>query len=242
MEEMLDCDGNSARPASSIGIQVQRAAGRTPDRVVGSLVNLSLRGAKLSLESPIQTQEAVTLKLQNTDLNSELTTGGKIKRLLPGGDGSWTVGCLFTEPLPRLVLRNLFCGDRAELRKTTRYPIEGRAIIDWESGRQNEVQLEDISAGGFRMLATEAAPIGARLQLVVRTAGRKRFVVPAVVRWQLESPEGHAIGCQFMYDEGSHLIKAILAEKGSDRSGKGLWNLSRILQSLPKPSATDRPG
>ncbi len=224
MRLQSEFDPCRAEDVRAIGVEVHRAAPRPP--VAGRLLNLSSRGAKAFLDSPIAGDEVVTLKFQHAGVNSELSTGGTVKRLRACGDGTWTVTCLFSQRLPAVTLLNLICPDRPENRKAPRYPIDGRAMVDWEEGVQAEVQLEDISAGGFRMLAAEPVTIGARLQLVLRTAAHKRFVVPAVTRWQSKSPDGYSVGCQFLYDQGQHLVDAILSEGNSSPSS----NLGRIVQ------------
>ena len=218
----------------AIGIQVQRNDGGTHKGVTGRLLNLSLRGAKLALDASIPALQDVTLKMQNRCLHAELSTGGKIRRIQPGGDGTWIVGCQFNEPLPRLALRNLFHGDRAEQRKFVRYRVVGDAKIDWESGPQNVVvQLEDISVGGFRMRTLESAGIGARLTLSLHTAQRKRFTISAVTRWQLESSDGYNVGCQFLYDQGAYLLEAILP-KAADERPKALARVWAWVASFPR--------
>jgi len=89
-----------------------------------------------------------------------------------------------------------------------------------------------------RFLGNCRSTTSACLHLAMRAAGHRRFVIFDVVRWQLKCPDGHAIGCRFIYDEGSHLIKSVLAEKGSDRSGDcGIYpGSSKASQSRRPPT------
>ena len=119
----------------------------------------------------------------------------------------------------------------AEQRKAVRYRVVGDAMIDWESGRQSVVvRLQDISTGGVQILAAEPAAIGARLTLVLRTADRRRFAIPAVTRWQLETPEGFSVGCQFLYDQGPYLLQAILPKVSSKKSRSLIQVLRRLVR------------
>jgi hypothetical protein len=225
-------DGDWPFDRQSIGIQICRISQQTPPRA-GELLKLSLRGVKVVLDSAIPSREAVTLKLENRSRKSEFVTAGKVSRLEPGKDGNWIIGCLFNQQLPQSALREFFQDDIAEQRKEVRYPVVGEATIDWDSGPQNvAVILQNLSAGGFRMLSREAVAMDARLDLVLRLTDRRRFVIPAATRWQIEDPAGYTIGCQFLYDQGQHLMKAILPAIDDEDQTNGALNLSQILRKL----------
>src|SRR6185295_11524671 len=120
-------------------------------------------------------------------------------------------------------------GDRVEQRKTPRYRVVGDAIVDWEAGPHNvTVRLEDVSAGGFQMTGKEPVAIGDRLNLILRLPNHRRFILPSIVRWQLQSADGFAIGCQFLYDQGQHLINAILPEARTREPIKLIQILKRL--------------
>ena len=82
------------------------------------------------------------------------------------------------------------------------------------------------------MLSREAAAIDARVDLVLRLTDRRRFVIPAVTRWQIEDRTGYTIGCEFLYDQGQHLMKAILPAIDDEDRTNGALNLSQILRRL----------
>jgi len=218
----------------TIGIRIERGATKLP-ALEGELLEFSLRRAKVALDSAIGSQEPVTLRLENRSANSGLAAGARIGSLRAGDDGSWIVNCVFNHPLPDLALRDFFRGDIAERRKHVRYPIVGDAAIDWELGRQNApAKLLDLSEGGFRLLAFEPAAVEARLHLVLHLPGHRRFVIPAVTRWTIENADGFAMGCEFLHNQGAHLMRAILPAIESADRAEGKLILSRILRKLTR--------
>jgi len=230
----LDCPGRRDFDCQTIGIRIERSAAKQP-ALVGELLELSLRRAKVALDSAVPSQEPITLRLENHGANSGLAAGARIGSLRAGDEGSWIVNCVFNHPLPALALRDFFGGDIAERRKHFRYPIVGDAAIDWELGRRNvPVKLLDLSEGGFRLLAVAPAAVEARLHLVLRLPGRRRFVIPAVTRWTIEDADGFAVGCEFLHNQGTHLMRAILPAIDSADHADGKLILSRILHKLSR--------
>lgn len=195
-----------------IQARIQRSANVAAVQVHGMAVGLSESSADVVLDAELPAGEEVTVTFDNARLDVQLAAVGAVRRSRSTSSGKWAVTLDFEHPLSRAELDKLIPGNRIERRASTRQPIIGQAVVDWgNGGAPVPVQLKDISGGGFCMIAAEPAVINKRLHLVLETAAQTRFEIPARARWQVKSDQGYAIGCEFLYSQGYHLMHAIFA-------------------------------
>jgi hypothetical protein len=80
-------------PASNADVEVEQIVGGQPCLIQAELRNLSRNGYQLKSNSPVNSQEPLTLKLRIEGSEIEVRLPGSVRWQRATPDGTWLVGC-----------------------------------------------------------------------------------------------------------------------------------------------------
>lgn len=188
---------SQAHPA--IRVDVERAAGQSPQVISADLLDLSPGGAKLSTRSAVSFQESVILKLENILASQQLCIESQVQWIRRGPPGTWILGCSFDRSLAADQFESLSAVSFVERRRSRRKANATHGTVDWELGERDiPVELQNLSKGGFCIKAPRAGKTAGRLHLAVNAGAQGRCRVRATARWQLPHDNSYLIGCEFV--------------------------------------------
>ena len=149
-----------------------------------TVANLSLGGAKFVVSQPLSFTELVRVSLALPDSDVCFDVPARICWARPVGDGTFSVGCAFSERLPPEVLNSLSELGYLERRAHGRVQVNFPALSKWElSDTNSTVQVLDYSTGGFVMVSRQRAQADQQLMLEISTE-HGVFTLSARVVWQ----------------------------------------------------------
>lgn len=163
-----------------------------------TVANLSLGGAKLVVSLPLSFTELIRVNLTLSESDVRFDVPARICWARPIGDGTYSVGCAFSERLTPEVLNSLSELGYLERRAHGRVQVDFPALSKWElSDTISTVQVLDYSIGGFVMVSRQRAQADQQLMLEISTE-HQVFTLSARVVWQTRMEESYRIGCSFI--------------------------------------------
>jgi hypothetical protein len=166
------------------------------------LIDLSRGGAKLLVDACLQLSEAVQLRICILELSLEIDVTAQVCWTRPDDDGRWLVGFSFNPGISDEMLHQLAVHSIVERRRSPRHAVSAKASVTWQSQDQlAEVQLRDISAGGFCMTCEQNVPLGEKLLLRLPMPHGAEETITAQVRWQMTCGQRQLIGCALSSDK-----------------------------------------
>ncbi|MGE3410104.1 MAG: PilZ domain-containing protein [Pirellulales bacterium] len=181
-----------------VKVVFERADGRSPAIISGELLDMSRGGAKLFVAQALQNGENVLMRIEDAAFDLRLSVSANVGWIKRSGD-RFGLGVVFSPSLPESTIGEMLTKGilerRLAPRKETRVPLQAR----WEcsaSAEPRDVDLIDISPGGFCLRSAVPAVVGSRMRLLTRDNERHAPEINAKVRWQLDEKNGFLIGCE----------------------------------------------
>ena len=177
-------------------VLVRRRFDCEPREVRGRLLDLTVSGAKFSLDLPLTVEESVTLYFRFGELNLNFMVDAQIRWSRAAAGELWWLGCAFSPKMPDEHLASLAGKGYIEWRPEARRKIDLAAAACWEmtSDKDVPVRIADISSGGVGLRSPHAAAPGQRI--IIRSAGGAasdwRFRPVANGRWNATATTGSA--------------------------------------------------
>ena len=167
------------------------------EKIVCTIGNLSLGGAKLIVPEPLTFSETVILRLHIPEADVDATVQCRICWARPSGNG-WSVGCAFSRRLTPDLLDQLSSLGYLERRNHGRQEVDIQATAKWELNDEKvPVRLRNFSTGGFAMESAQRTYADQQVLLEIPT-GDKTQTLSARVVWQSCAGEGYLVGCAFV--------------------------------------------
>ncbi len=168
------------------------------------LVNLSSKGAKLSVSEQLPRNRAIRMKLAVDELGLSFYLATRVCWTTQAADGMWFVGCELSPNVPESILKHITEGGRLERREDDRRPVLHQVGVCRKALfrlKEERGELRNFAAGGMCVSTTAPAKLGEKL--AVRFGqGAEIPLVEVVVRWQMQQGEHYLIGCEYA-DPGS---------------------------------------
>jgi hypothetical protein len=195
-----------ASDSKEMTVILERAPGCEPRQVRGTILDLSLGGAKLSVPAEVSLQEKVNVRWTVDDVDPNFTVGATVCWARTAGRNSWRLGCSFEKQLPQSFISELAVHGYIDRRQSGREPVTVAVTLQWEMTQQTvPVRVQDLSVGGLCILSDEFAPTDSRCRLIFGTSEGETETVAARVEWQRKTATGYILGCAYL-DENAHQI------------------------------------
>ncbi len=179
-------------------VSVERTGSTDGGQLSGVLVDVSQHGVKLRVPVHLQFEEALQLEIRvrGTDL---LYQGvASVRHIRSVDDENWMVGCAIAPPISDETFAYLATAAGKERRQFRRLPIAVEATVRRQAHAEGcVVGLHNLSSGGFCFSSPVQYEIGERVQLAIDGPDDEPRVIEARIRWQVDSPDGSIVGCQF---------------------------------------------
>ena len=178
--------------------------------LTASLINLSERGARLSIESCVPTGEIVLLELAIDQLDFNFQSVAKVDWTQPGKGSDYLVTCTFRPQMPVHILDTFVDSGLLERRDSVRryvsLPVTIRRELD---GEAESARLHDYSDGGFCVVTSHPVEVGQRLSMEYEVADDSQSEVWAQVRWALRTKGLTRAGCSISSSEDFGCLRAL---------------------------------
>ena len=144
-------------------------------------------------------------------LELDVDLRARVRWTRPTEGSAWLVECSVTPKISGEIITLLAAKEYIDRRQHPRLPISLSATVCWQTDSTvAPVEVRDFSAGEFCMLCFKPASVGQRLLLSITGRNNTNLSIPAKVQWQIEAPEGHLIGCDFVKAYDFHSLRAII--------------------------------
>ncbi len=175
----------------------------------GTVVDLSTRGVRLLCEGQFEPGQPIS-----TELTTDRSHGvyrGVVRRVEPWVGGQSILGCSLNDPIPDSVLDELFHEGVVCRRTEERISLCEKAKVTWPLNREEvEVDLQDYSTGGMRILSSVPIPDDVRLRLRIEVSEETSLIVDAKSVWKEESEDGCIAGIAFTHRDTPVKVAEIL--------------------------------
>lgn len=181
-------------------VVVQRRFDCEPREVRGRLLDLTVSGAKLSLDAVLPVEESVTLYFRFGELNLNFMVDAQIRWVRAAAGEQWWLGCAFAPKMPEEHLASLAGKGYLEWRPEARRKLDLSAGACWEmtQGEDIPIRIADLSSGGVGLRSPRAAAPGQRIIIHAADTNGQRIDIPTRCQWQVESAGDHWLGCSFL--------------------------------------------
>jgi PilZ domain len=196
--------------AQTVPIAIQRFGnGQKP--ASGELVDISVTGARIFSDTPLQFGEKLVLHLESKPIGLSVSIGCHVQWIRGGSsEDKWTVGCLFEYHLEKQVLEEYVDDGLLERRQSDRYTISLPASVRFEgvADEETDVDVYNIGSGGFCFHSPTAGRIGSRVRMTLDDAADGE--VEGRIMWQFADDGQFLIGCQWANRKGVAFAKQLL--------------------------------
>ena len=189
------------------------------DRVSARVRDISLGGANLVVNRPVSSGQMLTLELPSANGQELQVVLACVVRVVPTGEGEWSVGCVFSRELSPEDLDRLGAepkkGDAADQRTWVRYPCNLEAVyqpVGADEAKPRPAEVLNVSASGVGLLLREPVEAGTLLQLdlVGRQGTVTRSILACVVHSTRQSDGALAVGCNFIRELAEEELRSLL--------------------------------
>lgn len=190
-------------------VTVERKGGLVPQQLPARLLDLTSKGAKLSLESPLQFLEPIAVRLACPPAKFEHGLFAEVRWVRTGKDDEWLAGCSWEAPIPQELMDQLASVGGIQRRESPRMEVDGEATVWWGPGKSVKVRFLDLSEGGFCLGSPEPGQ-GAWLRVVPAAVGEQHVQIIAQLRWQRQISDGYQLGCKFADPKDYTVLQQLL--------------------------------
>ena len=197
-------------------VRIERLGKAADDIVEGELIDLSLDGTTLRVSSSIDVYESVRIEIRVSDPPLKLDAKAVVRSAKRDDDDDTTyvLDCDFCPPISQDFLHELAVRQFIDRKLNPRQSVAEDASVTWPSGKRSaNVQVRDISQGGFCIICEDSAQISQGMSLQLATRRRPDLPIDANVRWQLKTDWFHLVGCALnSEDDYPVLVEATSSE------------------------------
>lgn len=196
--------------AQTVPIAIQRF-GDVQQPASGELVDISVSGARILSDAPLQFGEKLVLHLESKPTGLCVSIGCHVQWIRGGGsEDKWTVGCLFDYHLEKQILEEYVEDGLLERRQSDRYNISLPASVKFEgvADDETEVDVYNIGTGGFCFHSPTAGKIGSRVRMALDDATDGE--VEGRIMWQFADDGDFLVGCQWENRKGVAFAKQLM--------------------------------
>lgn len=193
----------------TLPVAIQRFA-NGQHQASGELVDISVSGARILSDTPLQFGENIILHLESKLIGTGVSIGCQVQWVRGGSsEDEMTVACRFEDHLEKRVLKEYIDDGLLERRQSDRHHTSLPATIKFEGvGKETaEADLLDVGTGGFSFRSPTAGTIGLRVRLILDDATHGK--VEGRIMWQSEDDGEYLIGCQWVSRKGISFAKQI---------------------------------
>ena len=189
------------------------------ETIHGQLLDLSPRGAKISLGENLRFAESIGFRFVIPDPTADVNVDAEVCWVRPSGDSQWHVGCSFASPIPQQIFDRLASGGIINRRRHPRCPVSIRAAARWELDTETSpVEIRDYSDGGFCMASARRGRAEGNVMVEFETGSDTPVRILAEVRWQIERDGEYLSGCRFKSGMAAELLRDL---SQTSRTSKG---------------------
>lgn len=217
-ERFTTCDG--------IRLPADVRREKTDETQNGSVVDLSVQGARLALRSPVTIGEQLDVGLHVPGLRLIEQRKATVCWTALTRDLVWHTGVRFAAPLSDPTIDSLATTGYIERRQSDRVKVSIPAAARMETSHQTiRVRVADVSSGGFGLISPEPLELGRRV-MISGDDLTAPWAVLAHVRSCTRRRRGHAVGCEFV-DQDAY--RQLCEQIRGNRSpvGKSRWSRFR---------------
>ena len=197
----------------------------------GSVVDISQSGLRVLCTGPFEANQEFTVELK-TDDRSLGTYRGQIRRVEPWVGGQSVLGCQLHDKVPSEVLEELARLGIINRRRDVRVSWNQPAKMSWElQPGEIDIQIEDCSLGGLRILANREFPSNVRLRIRINVGDERDAIFDTRPVWQYQREDGFEAGLAFT----SRAVPAVIADMLAD------WDTPGTQEDSPRPRRCLRP-
>lgn len=200
------------RDDRAVEVFIRKQSSPSADAVVGELLDFSRRGVRLIVAAPFEAEEIVKLRIKWAAPATDLSISARVCWTAQQADDSWLLGCQFVSELPFNIVPRLAAAGYLERRTEVRYDVNFPAAVRCQGAAWDaDVEVQNISDGGFRIRAPQAIQPGEEFILLLNCDG-SRLEILARAQWRAEADGAYLIGCSFPSPEGLALLSQAAAE------------------------------
>lgn len=183
-----------------------------------SLIDVSRSGAKFISESPIQTAEAIRLRLAHRKLGLEIAVPAVV-RWCHVKQNHWEIGVSFVDAvITEDVLDKLAKSGIVERRRAKRHEVDATAKLELPGQTEGTaVIVRDVSEEGTGLISPKPVEIGERLLLTFDSQDSEPVSFVAISRWQSPLEDQFRVGCQIAMNQSQPILKTCGVETEKPR-------------------------
>ena len=201
--------------AQTVPIAIQRFA-NDQQSASGELVDISVTGARILSDTPLQFGEKLILHLESKPIGLSVSIGCHVQWIRGGSsEDKSTVGCLFEYHLENQILEEYVEEGLLERRQADRYNISLPASMKFEgiADKKSEVDVYNIGSGGFCFHSPTAERIGSRVRMTLDDAADGE--VEGRIMWQFADDGDFLVGCQWANRKGVAIARQLMQSEVS---------------------------
>ena len=196
----------SVEDLKQLQVVIMRAGEGETKEYSADLVDISRRGLKFHVPICVGFAEEVEIRIETMQLEVIYEGQCTARHIRSISDNCWEVGCSLDPHLPEEVIDFVVGVSGKERRANPRIPISHNAELKRQGQVHGaDVELKNISLGGFCLAVKEEHEVGERVKLQVVDPDSKEHTIAARIRWQNETDDGYLVGCSFV-ESNSHLV------------------------------------
>jgi hypothetical protein len=192
-----------------VPVAIQRFA-NGQQRASGELVDISVLGARILSDTPLQFGEKLILHFESKSIDASISIRCQVQWIRSGkSEDNWTVGCLFEYHLEEKILEEFVNEGLLERRQSDRQYISLPASVKFEGvvDEKAEVDLYNIGTGGFCFQSLTAGTIGSLVRMTFDDTAYG--AVEGRIMWQSADDGEYLVGCQWVNDKGLSFAKQL---------------------------------
>lgn len=210
----MDENTPNANPAGrhDVNVVVERIDGGGAYDQNARLIDVSPRGARISLSVPVRFNEVVLLRIESAALGVRISAPARVCLIRQQGL-AWSLSCSFDPPLSAERLSGLFRHGIVQRRGDSRRAVKAQGTVRWEKRPETwPADLVDVSRGGFRVQCRTSAIPGSRLNLLVDHPDGHAVEIAGTTKWQKKVGGTCLIGCEFVCTESYGVLLETIGE------------------------------
>ena len=193
----------------TVPVAIQRFA-NGQQRASGELVDISVLGARILSDTPLQFGEKLILHFESKSIDASISIRCQVQWIRSGkSEDNWTVGCLFEYHLEEKILEEFVNEGLLERRQSDRQYISLPASVKFEGvvDEKAEVDLYNIGTGGFCFQSLTAGTIGSLVRMTFDDTAYG--TVEGRIMWQSADDGEYLVGCQWVNYKGLSFAKQL---------------------------------
>jgi hypothetical protein len=187
--------------AKAIDVRVETSPAGKCAKLKTELIDMSQGGVRLRSKTPLVAGDLLTITVSFKGLNGvskPLIIGGQVCWTTPARNGRCYVGCSIEPAIPQVLLDHLAASRILERRFDERQETSITLPAQWECDpTEVSASILNISDGGMCLLISQMRNVGDRIRLTIFDENDKPAYVHTTVCWQIDTDDGHVLGCDF---------------------------------------------